>query len=60
MKKFFIRLVFRPVVHPPGVDPGIPGYKPGAKNRLTSGAFNGLPYHLGSFAEPPKLRLVLV
>lgn len=39
MKKFFIRLVFRPVVHPLGVEPRIPGYKPGAKNRLTLGAF---------------------
>lgn len=60
MKSFFIRLVFRPVVHPLGVEPRIPGYKPGAKNRLTLGAFNGLPYHLGSLAGPPKLRLILV
>lgn len=39
MKKFFIRLVFRPVVRRPGTDPGIPAYKTGAKTILTFGAF---------------------
>lgn len=59
MKKFY-QIGLSTMVHRLGVEPRIPAYKTGAKNRLTFGAYDGLPYHLSPLAGLPKLRLVFV
>lgn len=59
MKKFY-QIGLSTMVHPRGVEPRIAGYKPDATNHITSGAYDGLPYHLSPLAGLPKLRSVFV